>query len=82
MSIGNLVGSNILNILLVLGATAEVGTLKVSSVVPEHDMWWMLGAALLLAPAMWLGKGTVGRLAGAVYVAVYAAYVVLVVVHG
>jgi hypothetical protein len=31
---------------------------------------------------MWLGKGTVGRLAGAVYVAVYAAYVVLVVVHG
>jgi len=42
----------------------------------------MLGAALLLAPVMWLGKGTVGRLAGAVYVAVYAAYVVLVVVHG
>ncbi len=82
LSIGNLVGSNILNILLVLGATAEVGTLKVSSVVPEHDMWWMLGAALLLAPVMWLGKGTVGRLAGAVYVAVYAAYVVLVVVHG
>ena len=82
VSIGNLVGSNILNILLVLGATAEVGTLQVSEVVPAHDMWWMLGAAVLVAPLMWLGKGSVGRPAGALYVAVYAAYVYLVVLHG
>ena len=82
LSIGNLVGSNILNILLVLGATAEVGTLQVSEVVPTHDMWWMLGAAVLVAPLMWLGKGSVSRPAGALYVAVYAAYVYLVVLHG
>ena len=82
LSIGNLVGSNILNILLVLGATAEVGTLQVSEVVPAHDMWWMLGAAVLVAPLIWLGKGSVGRPAGALYVAVYAAYVYLVVLHG
>ena len=82
LSIGNLVGSNILNILLVLGATAEVGTLQVSEVVPAYDMWWMLGAAVLVARLMWLGKGSVGRPAGALYVAVYAAYVYLVVLHG
>lgn len=82
LSIGNLIGSNILNLLLVLGATAEVGTLKVSPVVPGHDMWWMLGAALLLVPLMWMGKGQIGRPAGALYVAVYVAYVYLVVVHG
>ena len=82
LSIGNLVGSNILNILLVLGATAEVGTLRVSEVVPAHDMWWMLGAAVLIAPLMWLGKGTVSRVAGALYILIYLTYVYLVVVHG
>lgn len=82
LSIGNLVGSNILNILLVLGATAEVGTLKVSPIVPQSDMWWMLGAAVALAPLVWLGKGQIGRVAGALYVTVYLAYVYLVVVHG
>ena len=82
LSIGNLIGSNILNLLLVLGATAEVSTLSVSPVVPAHDMWWMLGAALMLVPLMWMGKGQIGRPAGALYVAVYVAYVYLVVAHG
>jgi cation:H+ antiporter len=82
LSIGNLVGSNILNIFLVLGATATAGRIEASPVVPEHDIWWMLGAALLLAPMVWLGKGQIGRIAGGLYVAIYAAYVWLVMVHG
>lgn len=81
LSIGNLVGSNILNILLVLGATASCGTLKVDSVVPVHDMWWMLGAATLLAPLVWLGKGVVSRWGAALYILVYGVYVALVLVH-
>lgn len=81
LSIGNLVGSNILNILLVLGATASFGTLKVDPVVPVHDMWWMLGAATLLAPLVWLGKGVVNRWGAALYILVYGVYVALVLVH-
>lgn len=81
LSIGNLVGSNILNILLVLGATASWGTLKVDPVVPVHDMWWMLGAAALLAPLVWLGKGVVNRWGAALYILVYGVYVALVLVH-
>ena len=81
LSIGNLVGSNILNILLVLGATASCGTLKVDPVVPVHDMWWMLGAAALLAPLVWLGKGVVSRWGAALYILVYGVYVALVLVH-
>ena len=68
--------------MLVLGATAEVHDLEVTGVVPTHDMWWMFGAALLLAPLMWLGKGSVGRMGGALYVCIYVMYVVLVVRHG
>ena len=82
LSMGNLIGSNILNVFLVLGATAEVGSLNVASTVPEHDMWWMLVAAMLVAPLLWLGKGTIGRPSGALFVLIYLAYVGLVVVNG
>lgn len=82
LSIGNLVGSNILNIFLVLGATAEVGALAVDGSVPHMDVWWMLGAAALLAPLMVFGKGFVGRGAGLLYVGIYLAYVLLVLQHG
>ena len=82
LSMGNLVGSNILNIFLVLGATATAGGIEASPVVPDHDIWWMLGAALILAPMVWLGKGHIGRIAGGLYVATYAAYIWLVVLHG
>ena len=82
LSMGNLIGSNILNVFLVLGATAEVGSLNVASTVPEHDMWWMLVAAMLVAPLLWLGKGTIGRLSGILFVLIYLAYVGLVVVNG
>ena len=82
LSIGNLIGSNVLNLLLVLGATAEVGALQVSPVVPVHDMWWMLGTALMILPLMWLGKGQIGRIGGTICVTVYLTYVYLVVLHG
>jgi len=82
LSIGNLVGSNILNIFLVLGATSEFGVLRVAPTVPSHDVWWMLGAAVLLAPLMWLGKGSIGRVAGALYVGIYVVYVWVVVANG
>jgi cation:H+ antiporter len=81
LSMGNLVGSNILNILLVLGATASWGTLKVDPVVPVHDMWWMLGAAALLAPLVWLGNGVVSRWGAALYILIYGVYVALVLMH-
>ena len=81
LSIGNLVGSNILNILLVLGATATCGSLTVDTVVPVCDVWWMLGAAALLAPMVLLGKGKVGRVGGLTYVAIYVLYVATVIAN-
>ena len=80
LSIGNLVGSNILNLLLVLGATAEVHDLEVADVVPTHDMWWMFGAAVV-AGAVDVAQQRQGRLC-VLYVCIYVLYVVLVVRHG
>ncbi|MFM1931831.1 MAG: hypothetical protein RL226_1134 [Bacteroidota bacterium] len=73
LSIGNLVGSNIFNILGVLGVTGIIIPLPVDSLVISSDMWWMLGIALLIFPLIKMGYRVV-RWEGALLLGVYIAY--------
>lgn len=52
VAIGNVVGSNIFNVLGILGATAAIHPLAVPQEILSRDNWWMLGASLLLFPLM------------------------------
>ena len=74
LSIGNLIGSNVMNILLVLGGTSLTTDIKVEGQVMTNDYWWMLGAALLLYPILKKGKFC-KQIQGALYVCFYIAYV-------
>lgn len=74
IAIGNVVGSNIANILLILGLSALLWPMAVSGGL-RRDLIAMLAAALALAPLFALGE--LGRLAGAGLVAGLAAYLVL-----
>lgn len=74
LSIGNLIGSNVMNILLVLGGTSLTTDIPIESQVMTNDYWWMLGAALLLYPILKRGNN-VNRLQGVIYVCFYLAYV-------
>jgi cation:H+ antiporter len=76
VAVANVVGSNIFNILGILGITALVGRTPVSDAIVATDLWWMVGTALLLFPIMWSGR-RIGRIEGALLVAVYVAYTVL-----
>ena len=76
VAIANVVGSNIFNILGILGLTALVQPTSVSAAVLASDMWWMLGTALVLFPLMRTGM-RIGRLEGGILVAGYAVYVAL-----
>lgn len=76
LSIGNLVGSNIFNLLGILGVTSIVHPIKVNPAVLDSDIWWLLGSALILLPIM-LGA-RVGRIKGLLLLAVYIIYVFLV----
>jgi cation:H+ antiporter len=78
ISLGNLVGSNIFNILIVLGLTAAVKPTPVAPAVLNFDLWWVVGSAILLGLAIYLGK-KIGRLKGLVLVLSYVAYIAWII---
>ncbi|WP_408592652.1 calcium/sodium antiporter [Paracoccus marcusii] len=73
MALGNVVGSNIFNILAILGITAVISPLPIPPEMLRLDLWVMLGAALLLFPFLFRGI-SLTRPVGALFVVGYAAY--------
>lgn len=74
MALGNVVGSNIFNLLAILGITAVIAPLPVPVQMLRMDLWVMLGSSLLLAPFLFRGL-PMTRPVGAGLLAGYAAYV-------
>jgi cation:H+ antiporter len=72
IAVGNVVGSNIVNILLILGLSAVVAPLAVSARLIIREVPMMIGTALLFFALAYDGKLT--RLDGALLVLIFAAY--------
>ena len=75
MVIGNIVGSNIFNLLLILGVTAILKPIPVSSRVLAIDLWILLAATLLLS-AYLLKRASIGRWSGLLMLGGYCLYIV------
>ena len=73
ISVGNLIGSNIFNLLGVLGITAIIKEIPISNQVITNDVFWMLGTSFLLLPLML--NYNISRWKGAVLALSYLAYV-------
>ena len=73
VAFGNVLGSNIFNILGILGATALARPLAVPPVIAAFDIWVMLAATAALV-AMSITGWRVGRREGAMLMAAYGAY--------
>jgi cation:H+ antiporter len=73
LALGNLFGSNIFNVLSILGITSIVKEIHVSSLIHQVDMLWMLGITLLILPLM-LFKRKLGRTEGVILLLVYVYY--------
>lgn len=72
IGLGTIVGSNIANVGLVLGIAALIRPLEISrTVLRRHVPFMVLAAVLLLVLGL---DGTIGRLEGAVFLAVLAAF--------
>jgi cation:H+ antiporter len=77
LALGNIIGSNIANIFLILGASSTIKPLTMGNITPI-DIYMVVGsAAVLLLSAVLVGKRKITRLEGALYLAIYVAYVVL-----
>ncbi len=79
VAFGNVVGSNLFNILGILGTTALVKPLTVPPIIASQDIWVMLAATILL---LWLSitGWRITRREGAVLVIAYMAYLVFLLV--
>lgn len=73
LAIGNLMGSNIFNILSILGITSIITEIQVNDIILNIDMLWMLGITLLILPMM-MHKKEVGRYEGLVLLLIYGYY--------
>ncbi len=78
ISIGNIIGSNIFNILCVLGVSASISPITFEYAQYNSDFIIMLSfsAALLLFAQPWKPQGRLGRFAGTTLFLAYVAYAV------
>ncbi|MFT4854666.1 MAG: cation:H+ antiporter [Algoriphagus sp.] len=73
LALGNILGSNIMNILSIIGLTAIIKPIGVSVEFINSDFLWMLGITLLLFPLM-KTKMRVSKIEGAILLLSYGAY--------
>jgi cation:H+ antiporter len=81
VAIGNLLGSNLFNVLVILGVTAVIKPIGVNPEIIASDNWWMLGITVLIFPIM-RSHFRVSRSEGALLCGVYAVYVALLLGKG
>jgi cation:H+ antiporter len=82
MAIGNIVGSNIFNLLWVLGFTSSIVELPFR-VISNTDLMVVIGSSALIILALASSRNnTITRAHGILFVGLYAAYLVYVVMRG
>ncbi|WP_323766562.1 calcium/sodium antiporter [Antarctobacter sp.] len=77
VAIGNVIGSNLFNLLAIIGVASLIAPIEVSPGFLQFDLWVMLVASLLLMPFVFLGRD-LGRGWGILLSALYVSYVVIV----
>ena len=73
LAIGNAVGSNLFNIMFVLGIAGLVAPLDATGINPS-DLYVMLAVTLLLLPTVWTGR-VLDRKEGFMFLAIYVGYI-------
>ncbi len=74
IALGNVIGSNIANILLVLGTASTIIPLHLGSITLNDILILLLGSILLLVAGFVFTKRQISKVEGATMLAIYAAY--------
>ncbi|MFV0492378.1 MAG: calcium/sodium antiporter [Pseudorhodobacter sp.] len=81
VAMGNVIGSNMFNLLGIIGVAGMVGPIPVPDVMLHRDLWFMIGVSLLLFPFI-LMTHDITRKVGIVFVLLYAGYSTMLVLNG
>jgi len=79
VALGNVIGSNMFNLLAIIGIASFVGEIPVANGILSFDIWVMLGASALLIPFVFF-KQNITKGWGVILSALYAAYVIIILV--
>lgn len=76
ISVGNILGSNIFNVFAILGITASIKDVTVSSKILSSDILWMLASFILLLVFMFVPKKyKIARVGGVILLVFYISYI-------
>ncbi|WP_373492793.1 calcium/sodium antiporter [Aquiflexum sp.] len=78
IAIGNILGSNIMNVLSIIGITALVSPIQVSDLFLKQDFIWMIGFTLILFPIL-KSKLTVSKREGFILLVLYGLYLYVII---
>ena len=79
ISVGNIIGSNIMNVLSVLGVTSIIGPIKVDTEIVKFDIPWMLATSVLLLILMLpASRSRLTRWEGIFMILIYLLYIYLI----
>jgi len=76
VALGNVIGSNMFNLLAIIGIASLVGPIPVDPEFLRFDLWVMLAASVLLVPFVYL-RQDITRMWGIVLTVLYAGYLTL-----
>lgn len=79
VALGNVIGSNMFNLLAIIGIATFFGPIPVDPEFLRFDLWVMLGASLLLIPFVFL-KQDINRVWGFALTALYLVYLTVVLI--
>lgn len=81
ISLGNLIGSNVFNILAVLGITSMITPIKIiDQGLLSNDIYWMLGISFLILPLVFIPKGLrLGWRDGIILLGIYGVFIYLTI---
>lgn len=77
VALGNVIGSNLFNLLAIIGVAGLVAPIPVDPALLQFDLWVMLGASILLIPFVFL-RQNIGRVWGVILTLLYVAYLLTV----
>jgi len=77
VAVGNIIGSNISNVLFILGTTSMVAPIDFAVQIARFDSWFMLLITVLLIPVLVTGK-RISRREATVFISIYVIYIIAI----